>query len=182
MFKPYRFSPIQNKQQLLKAIEHIHFSSYKLCRQSFGHYLPNAGNLGFFCHYDNEFELLRQIRDEITEKTYNLELKYYTLLEPIIIPAKDDVPETIYTHLYIRKPDVYRYQVGDIDFYLENGEYHSLKTAMENGKQLPGARIFERPDLDMIELFDPDVDVLAYVSTSTMTKNVRVKLSDATKL
>lgn len=182
MFKPYRFSPVQNKEQLLEAIEHIHFSSYKLCKQSFGVYLPNAGNLGFFCHYDDEFELLKNIRDEITEKTDNPELKYFTLLEPITIAAKDDVPKTTYTHLYIRKPDIYRYQVGDIDFYLRNDEYQELKTAILNGRQIKGARVFERPDLDMIELFDPDIDVLAYVSTSTMTEKVRIKLSDATKL
>lgn len=182
MFRPYRFSPIKNIEELLEAIEHIHFSSYKLSKQSFGHYLPNAGNLGLFCHYDEEFEILKKIRDKISEKSDNAELKYFTLLEPIIIPAKDDVPETNYTHLYIRKPDIYRYQVGDIDFYIENGEYQELKQTMLNGKKVYGARVFDRPDLDMIELYDPDIDVLAYVSTSTMTEKVRIKLSDATKL
>ena len=53
---------------------------------------------------------------------------------------------------------------------------------MLDGKQVKGARVFDRPDLDMIELFDPDIDVLAYVSTSTMIEKVRIKLSDATKL
>jgi hypothetical protein len=182
MFRPYRFSPIKNKVELLEAIEHIHFSSYKLCNESFGYYLPNSGNLGVFCHYDNEFELLKNIRDELTEKSDNPELKYYTLLEPIVIEAKDDIPETTYTHLYIRKPDIYRYQVGDIDFYLEESEYQELKIKMLNGKNVKGARVFDRPDLDMIELFNPDVDVLAYVSILTMTEKVRIKLSDATKL
>ena len=182
MFHPYRFSPIDSKEKLLKAIEHIHFSAYKLCKQSFGCYLPNSGNLGLFCHYDDEFELLKKTRNEITEKTDNPELKYFTLLDPIVIAAKDGVPATTYTHLYIRKPDVYRYQVGDIDFYLEDSKYQDLKNAMLGGKQVKGARVFERLDLDMIELYDPDVDVLAYVSTSTMTEKVRIKLSDATKL
>ena len=182
MFKPYRFSPVYDKDELLKALRHIHFSSYKLCKQSFGEYLPNAGNIGFFCHYEDEFETLKKIRDKITQKSDNPDLKYYALLEPITIEAKDDVPETRYTHLYIRKPDIYRYQVGDVDFYLDSGKYVELKTAMQNGKQVAGARIFERPDLDMIELFDPDIDVLAYVSTSKMTEKVRIKLSDATKL
>jgi hypothetical protein len=182
MFRPYRFSPIQSKEKLLEAIEHIHFYSYKLCKQALGHYLPNAGNLGLFCHYENEFELLKKIRDEITEKTDNPELKYFTLLEPIVITARDNVPETTYTHLYIRKPDIYRYQVGDIDFYLEKDKYQELKQDMLNGKNVMGARVFERPDLDMIELYNPDVDVLAYVSASTMTDKVRIKLSDATKL
>jgi hypothetical protein len=182
MFKLYRFSPIKNKESLLEAIEHIHFSSYQMCKQSFDYYLPNAGNIGLFCHYDDEFEILKEIRNEITEKSDNPELKYFTLIEPIVIGAKDDIPETTYTHLYIRKPDIYRYQVGDIDFYLKNDDYQTLKQEMLNGKKVKGARVFDRPDLDMIELFDPDVDVLAYVSTSTMAEKVRIKLSDATKL
>ena len=35
---------------------------------------------------------------------------------------------------------------------------------------------------DMIELYEPDVDALGYVSTNTMTEKVRIKLSDETKL
>jgi hypothetical protein len=34
----------------------------------------------------------------------------------------------------------------------------------------------------MIELYDPDVDALGYVSTNTMSEKVRVKLSEETKL
>ena len=53
---------------------------------------------------------------------------------------------------------------------------------MFKGKQIKGARIFDRPDLDMIELYDPNVDALGYVSTKKMSKAVRVKLSEYTKL
>ena len=35
--------------------------------------------------------------------------------------------------------------------------------------------MFDRTDLDMIELSDPDIDILAYVSTKMMTEKVRVK-------
>ena len=42
--------------------------------------------------------------------------------------------------------------------------------------------VFDRQDLDMIELYNPDVDVLGYVSTKTMSEKVRSKLSGATKL
>ena len=65
-FKLYRFSPIKNEEELLKAIKHIHFESYKLCKQSFGYYLPNSGNIGIFCHYDKEYKQLIDIR----KKTY----------------------------------------------------------------------------------------------------------------
>ncbi|MDQ3239552.1 MAG: hypothetical protein M3P33_03440 [bacterium] len=53
---------------------------------------------------------------------------------------------------------------------------------MQNGKKMPGARLFDRPDLDMIELYDPDSDILGYVSTETMTESVRLKQSEITKL
>jgi hypothetical protein len=180
--KLYRFSPIKNKEELFEAIKHVHFECYKLCKQSFGYYLPNAGNMGIFCHYDDEYETLINIRKELTESSDNHNQKYFRLHEPIVIPATDDVPETTYTYLYIRKPDPYRHHVGDVDFYLEPGKYKELKVAILSGKKMKGARVFDRADLDMIELYDPDVDALAYVSTNKMTETVRIKQSEATKL
>jgi hypothetical protein len=180
--KLYRFSPIKDKKELFEAIKHTHFGCYKLCKQSFGYYLPNAGNIGIFCHYDEEYEKLIKIRKELTEISNNVNQKYFLLHKPIIILAHGDVPETTYTHLYIRKPDPYRHHVGDVDFYLETEKYKKLKKSLLVGKKIVGVRVFERPDLDMIELYDPDVDALAYVSTNKMTEMVRVKLSEATKL
>ncbi len=173
--KSYLFSPIKNKAQLLEAIKYVHFACHRLCKQSFGKYLPNAGNIGIFCHYSEEYSLLTKIRKELTESSDNINQKYYRLHKPIVILSKSGVPRTVYTHLYIRKPDPYRHQVGDIDFFLEPQEYASLKNQLIMGKELKGARVFERQDLDMIELFDPDVDALAYVSTKKMTEKVRVK-------
>lgn len=178
----YRFSPIQNKAGLIEAITYVHFACNKLCKQSFGEYLPNAGNLGIFCHYDDEYDRLITLRKEITEGSDDVNQKYFRLHEPIIIPAQDGIPETTYIHLYIRKPDPYRHHVGDVDFYLEPNEYQELKLAMLNGKHVQGACIFPRQDLDMIELYDPDVDALGYVSTEKMSTAVHVKLSEETKL
>ena len=180
--KLYRFSPIKSKDELVKAIEHIHFACYTLCKQSFGHYLPNAGNMGVFCHYDEEYEFLIGIRKKITEPSDNADQKYFRLYAPIVMTSRGNVPETTYTHLYIRRPDPYRHHVGDIDFYLEPDKYTELKQSLLAGKKINGARVFERPDLDMIELYDPDIDALAYVGTETMTNTVRVKQSEATKL
>ena len=178
----YRFSPIKNKNELFEAIKHVHFACYKLCKQSFDHYFPNAGNLGIFCHYDGEYELLINIRKKLTERSDNPDQKYFRLYEPITIPTREDVPETTYTYLYIRRPDPYRYQVGDVDFYLEPQKYTELKQSLLAGKKIEGARVFERPDLDMIELYDPDIDALGYVSTNQMTEKVRIKISEVTKL
>ncbi len=180
--KLYRFSPIKSQEELFEAIKHIHFSCHQLCKNSFGYYLPNSGNMGVFCHYDDEYERLINIRKELTKPSDNPNQKYFRLHRPIVIPARDDIPETVYTFLYIRKPDPYRYQVGDVDFYLEPEKYNELKKELLNGKKMKGARVFERPDLDMIELYNPDIDTLAYVSTEKMSETVRVKQSDITKL
>lgn len=180
--KLYRFSPIKDEKELLEAITHTHFECYELCKQSFGKYLPNAGNIGIFCHYEDEHKRLTKIRERLSEKSDNFNQKYFRLHKPIIISKKGNVPETVYTYLYIRKPDPYRYQVGDVDFYLETEKYKKLKAEMLKGKKVKGARVFDRPDLDMIELYDPDVDVLGYVSTEKMSEAVRVKLSEHTKL
>ena len=180
--KLYRFSPIQSQDGLLEAMKYIHLACHKLCEQSFGTYLPNAGNMGVFCHYDDEYARLVEIRQRIAKPSDDPNQKYFELYEPIIIPAEADVPETTYTHLYIRRPDIYRAQVGDIDFYVEQTEYDKLKQSLVDGAKIEGARIFPRSDLDMIELYDPDVDTLAYVSTSVMSEKVRIKLSEETRL
>ncbi len=172
--KLYRFSPIKSKARLLKAIAHTHFACYKLCKQSFGKYLPNAGNIGIFCHYNDEYEFLTKLREQLTEASDNINQKYYRLHKPITFPAKGGIPRTTYTHLYIRKPDPYRHQVGDVDFYLEPEKYKSLKELVAKG-EVAGARIFPRPDLNMIELHDPDIDALGYISTHKMTEKVRIK-------
>ncbi len=173
--KLYRFSPIKDEDQLREAIEYLHFACFELCKQSLGRYLPVAGNIGVFCHYDDEYELLTQVRKGLTEESDNVNQKYYHLHDPIVVPAKGDVPETTYTYLYIRKPDPYRSHVGDVDFVLDIQEYEELKSSLLNGKVVKGARVFDRPDLDMVELYDPDVDALGYISTEKMTEQVRVK-------
>lgn len=174
--KLYRFSPIKDREQLLEAIRYIHVACHKLCHQSFGNYLPNSGNIGIFCHYDNEYDRLVEIRKELTGSSDNFNQKYFRLHEPIAIPAEGDIPEATYTYLYIRKPDPYRYQVGDLDFYLEQSQYDELKLSLLNGtSKIKGARTLDRTDLDMIELYDPDIDVLGYVSTHKMTEKVRIK-------
>jgi len=164
---------------MLQAIEYIHFESFRLCKQSFDRYLPVAGNVGIFSHYHDEYETLTKIREQLTESSANFNQKYFKLHDPIVFPAKDDVPKTEYTFLYVRQPDPYRHHVGDIDFYLPEEEYTSLKTEMENGKELPHARLFPSPRLDMIELHEPDSDVLAYVSTEKMADVVKATKSEA---
>lgn len=166
---------------MFKAIYHTHFACHKLCKESFGKYLPNAGNMGVFCHYPEEYDSLISVRKKLTEPSVNPDQKYFRLHKPIVIPAKGDVSETTYTYLYIRKPDPYRHHIGDVDFFLEPKKYTKLKRSLLNGKIMPGARVFSRPDLDMIELYNPDIDALGYVSTERMTKAVRIKITPPSK-
>ncbi len=173
--KLYRFSPIISLEELLEAWRHIHEESYKLCMNSFDQYLDNSGNLGIFCHYDDEYDRLVKIRETLTEPSDNPNQKYFRLHEPIIYKASESAPAWIYTHLYIRKPDPYRHHVGDLDFYLPPSDYQKLKQEFTKWKSLPWSRLFPRTDLDMIELYDPDSDVLAYVSTNMMSERVRIK-------
>ncbi len=173
--KLYRFSPITNEEELIEAIKHTHFACFELCKKAFDKYLPVAGNMGIFCHYDDEYKILTKLREELTEQSDNLNQKYFRLHKPIVLSATDDVPETTYTYLYIRKPDQYRAQVGDVDFVIDDEKYIELKKLLQDGLQINGGKIFDRPDLDMIELSDPDVDALAYISTKAMTEKVRIK-------
>ena len=174
--KLYRFSPIENAGQLVKAIEHVHFACFQLCKNFFGHDLPVAGNIGIFCHYDKEYEVLTKLRQKLTEESDSINQKYYKFHEPIVISARGDVPETTYTYLYIRKPDPYRAHVGDVDFVLEEKKYEKLKASLSKGIPIKNARVFERPELDMVELYDPDVDAIAYVSPRNITVKVRTKI------
>src|SRR3989344_396551 len=165
--RPFRFSPIKNKKELLKAITYVHFSCFKLGKQILGKYLPNAGNIGIFCHYEDEFKYLTKVREELTilsDSIYNN--KYYRLLEPIVIPAKGDIPETTYTYLYIRRPETAHPNVGDVDFYLEPQVYKKLKDSLLKGKKIKGATIFDRPDLDLIKLFNTKIDVSSFVGAN----------------
>ena len=166
--KLYRFSPIKNEQELLEAIKHTHFGCFELCKKAFDKYVSVAGNIGVFCHYDDEYKFLTELRKKLTEESDNLNQKYFRLHNPIVIPALGDVPETTYTYLYIRRPDQYRAQVGDVDFVIDDQKYIELKESLQKGTQINRAKIFNRPDLDTVELSDPDIDALAYVSTKKL--------------
>lgn len=52
----FRFSPIKSQSELLEAITYIHFSCHKLLKQKIGRYLHVAGNIGVFCHDEDEYK------------------------------------------------------------------------------------------------------------------------------
>lgn len=170
----YRSSPIKNERELLEAIKHTHFACFELCKKAFGRYLPVAGNIGIFCHFDDEYKFLTKLREELTEQSDNWNQKYYRLHEPITIPAQNDIPETTYTYLYIRKPDKHE-EIGDVDFVLNNKEYLELKSSLLSGTEIKGMEILDRPDLDLIRLSDPEIDTLSFIGSKNMTENIKAK-------
>jgi len=172
--KLYRFSPIKNKERLFEAITYTHFACFELCKKAFNRYLPASGNIGIFCHYDNEYEFLTKLREELTEKSDNWNQKYFRLHKPIIIPAKGNVPETKYAYLYIRQPDKDKPQVGDVDLVLEKEKYVELKKSISKKETENEVEMFYRPDLDMVRLSSKDIDALPYITTKYMRENVRV--------
>ena len=173
--KPYKFSPIENKEQLIEAIKYTHLKCFELCKKNFGRYLSVAGNIGIFCNYDHEYEFLTKLREELTDKFDNWNQKYYRLHEPIVIPAQGDMPTATYTYLYIRKPDQHE-EVGDVDFVLNEKEYDELKNSLLGGKKIEGVEIFDRPELDLIRLFDVNSDVLSFVGTEDINESVKNKI------
>lgn len=170
--KNFRFSPITSKEELMKAIEYTHFACFELCKKAFGRYLPVSGNIGIFTHFDDEFVFLTKMREELTDLNDNWNQKYYHLNNPITFSAKDEIPETTYTYLYIRRPDIEKPQVGDTDLVLEKDIFTELKDQSLRGKQVNGVELFYRPDLDMIRLSSPEVDILPYITTKYMYEDV----------
>jgi len=170
--KLYRFSPIKTQEELFQAIEYIHVQTHKLCKKNIGKYLTPTGSLAIFTHYPEEFEMLTTIRDSLTgEENYNK--KYYKFLESVHFEATSEAPEATYRYLYIRHPDPYRSQVGDIDFVLPPEEHKKLQTRLESGESISGIRPSPEDHLELIELYDPDVDVLSYLDTMTMEELIK---------
>jgi hypothetical protein len=169
----FRFSPIKDREQLFKAIEYIHIQTHRLCKMKLGYYLPVAGNIGVFCHFDDEFERLTAMRKELTDENDNWNKKYYRLHQPIVIPAREDIIETTYTYLYVRRPDPTHPDVGDADFCMAPEKFKKLKNDLLSGKVMEGVEVFDRPELDLIKLSDPKVDVGSFVGWETMEENVK---------
>jgi hypothetical protein len=175
--KLYRFSPINSQDELWQAVAYVHAACHQLCYQSFGRYLPTAGNVGIFCHYPEEYVQLTAVRQRLTDASVHFNQKYFRLWEPIVIEPSGDIPGASYSYLYIRQPDPYRSQVGDVDFCLDEAEYRELKQAMKDGKQVIGARLLDRSDIG-IELLDPDIDALSYVVVGTMDEVIKQNKAD----
>jgi hypothetical protein len=151
----YKFSPIKNDQELRNAICYVAEQTSKLCYQITGQEYP-IEYLTIFSHFEDEFDTLRKIVEplgEIIEANNGYAVK---LEKPIQLKNNE-----LY-RVRIRKPDPERPQVGCNDFAVP--DYGTFKNTYLQIKP-NNLRLINRPEYDMIEFFDPNFDVLAYVIT-----------------
>lgn len=149
----YRFSPITTKEGLLEAIHYIASKSTELCKRVTGEEYPISGST-VFSHYPKEFETLKKFLLGLGERISEHNGLYVKLREPITLPNNK------LKLLRVRLPDPYRLHVGCNDFEVLSYNDFKNKYLEVNPNNL---RLIKRPEYEIIEFFDPDFDVLAYV-------------------
>ncbi len=153
MDRLYRFSPIADKATFLKAINWIVVKTIKLGELATNQPY-NISSLTVFAHYPQEFEQIKIMLLEMGTEVAENHGPFVKLTKPLNIESNNI--DTV----RIRRPDPYRMQVGCVDFKVEN--YEEFKnTYLTNEPE--NLRLIEREDYEMIEFFDPNLDVLAYV-------------------
>ena len=127
-------------------------------------YLPNekthVNYSAIFCQSDEEFKILNTeakqfglvIENTPTGPLYKLTKPIETMAGPLWL-------------LKVRKPDIGHPQRGDADFTLE--KYLSFKNEHLSDSQ--HFSLIEREKFEMIELKDPQFDVLSYFSNPPLT-------------
>lgn len=162
---------------LLQRIQQIHDDCHRLCLLALRKHTAVAGNIGIFCQTEEEYIKLLALKDLLTKPSTNPNQKYFELLKPIKIAAKEILPEAIYTHLYIRKPDhtPYGKYSGDIDFVMDEESYKEFKLDVLAGKYDEGIEIYNRPNWDTVQITNPKVSSVAYICTKEFSERVRVK-------
>jgi len=162
------FDRLDSENILFEKVEYLDKKCTEIVNQVYGSSLPVAGNVAIFTHSENEYHHLKLLTKSLIHSSTNPRQKYFQLLEPIKVGNNE------YRWLYIRKPNSDSPQRGDIDFLLNQNEYNLFKQMVENGK-IKYARKYDRPNWDMIEIFDPKSDVLPYITTKLMAERVRLK-------
>ena len=162
----YRFSPIDSKDALLGAIEYVAVQCSALFQSQDMKIRDNLiKSLTVFSHYLDEYEHLKDISSELGTIDREHNGPFYKLSDPISIEmAKPDTGMSLASsveYFRIRKPDPYRGQVGCCDFEVTSSEKKSMFDINSDNDRSP--RLITRPDIRMLEFFDPDLDVLGYI-------------------
>lgn len=148
--KLYRFSPISNEKQLLATVRYIVRQNTLLCRKITGKALP-ISYVTVFSHFPAEYRKLKNVCNKLGEIVGENNGPKFAMNNPIKIGSHK------ITYLRIRKPDTYRMHAGCCDL---DADYGTMKAKFSKYKN---SRIIKHPDMEMIEFFHPEFDVLAYV-------------------
>ena len=149
----YRFSPIRDEKELREAVVYVVDKTSDLAKKIIGKTLP-INSLTIFAHYPDEFEKLSGMVKALGNFVNENNGPRVALHEPIKVRANTII------HLRIRIPDPYRMQVGCNDFDVP--DYIAFKNEYLS-KHPNNLRLITRETYEMIEFFDPDVDILAYI-------------------
>jgi len=143
---------IRDKEGLIEAVRYVAIETSRLAEKIVGKAF-SIKSLTIFAHSEKEYESLTRIQ-EGTGRLYNYNNgPRVELYEPI------EVGDNKITHLRIRKPDPERPQVGCNDF---ETDYESFKKGYLSDHP-DNLRPVKRSEYKMIEFYDPNFDVLAYV-------------------
>jgi hypothetical protein len=143
-----------SKEDLLKLASLIAEKTASLVRRTSGRDLP-ISYLTICSHHPHEYERFIEWAEELGEKAEANNGFKFLLKEPL------QTANGAVAQIRIRKPDVYRSQLGCADFEVE--DYESFKKE-ELPKHPDNLRLIERPEYEMLEFFDFDNnDVLAYI-------------------
>lgn len=149
----YHFSPIKDEKELREAVVYVADKTSNLAEKIIGKTLA-ISSLTIFAHYSDEFEKLSGIVKTLGDFVNENNGPRVAPHEPI------KVGENTIIHLRIRKPDPYRMQVGCNDFDIS--DYAAFKNEYLP-KHSNNLRLIVRENYEMIEFFDADYDVLAYI-------------------
>ena len=143
---------IKNQEELIEVVKYIATKTSKMAQKIVGTTFP-IKSLTVFAHSQPEFELLTGMLSKIG-KSFNYKngprVELYKLIK---------VGDNHITHLRIRKPDSERPQVGCNDFETNYNDFKSEYLS----KHPNSLNLITRPEYEMIELYDSEFDVLAYV-------------------
>lgn len=159
MYKFYRFSPIETEEELQRAILYIATETEILVENIVGVKYP-IPYLTVFSHYPKEYEALNKILAQLGKPEPANNGVAVRLAKPIKL-ADQYIPK-----IRIREPDPYRPHVGCNDFKVT--DYTKFRNKLFSGNKRDNFRVIPRPEYEMIELFHPDYDVLAYVVSEEM--------------
>ena len=153
MNKLYRFSPIRTEEQLIESIRYIDSQARELSNKIIKKEYP-LSSLTIFSHYPDEFEQLKEILFKMGEQQAENNGPYVRLVNPLVLRGG------ALKFVLVIKPDPYRMQVGCCDFNIPDYDEFKSNYLKSTTNKL---RLIERVDHEMIEFFDPDFDILAYV-------------------